>query len=50
MTEAEVRAKFAWAIAIVRKHFVAGLNRISDEKFLRRQYDEFRNPIHPQCS
>ena len=47
MTEAEVRAKFAWAIDIVRKHFVNGLNRISDETFLRRRYEEFRRNDDP---
>lgn len=47
MTEAEVKAKFAWAIDIVRKHFVNGLNRISDEKFLRRRYEEFRRNDDP---
>lgn len=47
MTEAEVRTKFAWAIGIVRKHFVNGLNRISEEKFLRRRYEEFRRNDDP---
>jgi len=47
MTEAELRTEYAWAIEIVRKHFVGGLKGISDEKFLRRRYEEFRRNDDP---
>lgn len=47
MDEAKLKKDFAWAIEIVRKHFVGGLNRISDEKFLRRRYEEFRRNDDP---
>ncbi len=47
MDEAKLREDFLWAIEIVRKHFVGGLNRISDETFLRRRYEEFRRNDDP---
>ena len=47
MDEAKIRTDYAWAIKIVRKHFVGGLNRISDEKFMRRRYEEFKRNDDP---
>ncbi len=47
MDEATFRKDYDWAIEIVRKHFVDGLNHISEERFLHRRYEEFRRNDDP---
>ncbi len=47
MDEVTLRKDHDWAIKIVRKHFVGGLNHISEERFLQRRYEEFRRNDDP---
>lgn len=47
MDETTLRKDYGWAIAIVRKHFVSGLNHISEERFLQRRYQEFKSNDDP---
>lgn len=47
MDAATLRKDYAWAIKIVRNHFVNGLNHISEERFLQRRYQEFRRIDDP---
>jgi len=45
--EAALREKYSWAIDIIHKHLSSGIERLCDEKFLKKRYSDFLSKHDP---